>query len=115
MKKMCTKLDSAAAMCSEIQEALIKHLRTTTNELYKPAIEAGIVVLNNLFTTITAIKECAESNHICKSTELLMRIVAYDYFQKKLAFVPEKKNLNAKIIEILQEVHMSVFRSLHAN
>lgn len=102
-------LNEISSSCLEIQQCLKEHLATTTSPQYKAHIEQDIVTLENLKLITVAVKADIASGTIGASTELLLRIAAND-FKKKLAQIPEKKNVRERIGKALKEVHRGLLR-----
>lgn len=109
-----TLLAGIAAACSEIQRTLSEHLASTSSAQYKADIEKDIVTLENLKLITAAIRADIESGTLGASSELLLRIAAND-FNKKLAQIPEKKTLRAKVSADLKEVHRNILKMSPVN
>lgn len=98
-------LGSITAACLEIQQVLQGQLQTATS--HKEAIEKDIVTLENLKSIVFAVKNDIEQEKNGSCTELLLRITAKE-FKKKLALIPERKDLKKEIIRSLREVHKNI-------
>lgn len=101
-------LDGITDACSEIEQALNKHLETTTIPHYKDEIQKDLVTLNNLKQIVIAVKTDIDADKTGASTELLMRIAAND-FRNRIGTIPEKKSKCKEILKALDDIHKNIF------
>lgn len=104
------ELDGISKACSEIKQALDQQLHTTTNIHYKADIEKDLVMLNNLQHIVVAVKNDIDFHKVGASTELLLRIAAYD-FKHKLTMIPDKKAKCREIMHALKAIHKNILNT----